>query len=70
MTMSCGILQMGKHGKSSIEHSLSLLLILEMLDWDLPPTDSIRTGWLPWDHEWREKDKEFDGKKEHGLRPR
>ncbi|CAL9011100.1 unnamed protein product [Prunus brigantina] len=26
--------------------------------------------WLPWDHEWREKDKEFDGKKEHGLRPR
>ncbi|CAL8118864.1 unnamed protein product [Prunus armeniaca] len=26
--------------------------------------------WLPRDHEWREKDKEFDGKKEHDLRPR
>ncbi|CAL8156429.1 unnamed protein product, partial [Prunus armeniaca] len=29
-----------------------------------------RRRWLPWDHGWREKDKEFDGKKEHGLRPR
>ncbi|KAI5350713.1 hypothetical protein L3X38_003604 [Prunus dulcis] len=26
--------------------------------------------WLPWDHEWREKDKEFDGKIERRLRPR
>ncbi|CAN6704652.1 unnamed protein product [Malus baccata var. baccata] len=26
--------------------------------------------WLPWDHEWREKDKEFDGEKEHRLKPR
>ncbi|XP_070667770.1 uncharacterized protein [Malus domestica] len=26
--------------------------------------------WLPWDHEWREKDKEFDREKEHCLRPR
>ncbi|KAI5341710.1 hypothetical protein L3X38_009585 [Prunus dulcis] len=26
--------------------------------------------WLPWDHEWREKDKEFDGNTEHRLRPR
>ncbi|CAL2247912.1 unnamed protein product [Prunus armeniaca] len=23
--------------------------------------------WLPWDHVWREKDKEFDGNTEHGL---
>ncbi|CAL2233583.1 unnamed protein product [Prunus armeniaca] len=26
--------------------------------------------WLPWDHEWREKDKEFDGNTEGRLRPR
>ncbi|KAI5343141.1 hypothetical protein L3X38_011017 [Prunus dulcis] len=26
--------------------------------------------WLPWDHEWQEKDKEFDGNTEHCLRPR
>ncbi|KAI5317911.1 hypothetical protein L3X38_037618 [Prunus dulcis] len=26
--------------------------------------------WLPWDHEWREKDKEFDGNTECRLRPR
>ncbi|CAL2228637.1 unnamed protein product [Prunus armeniaca] len=26
--------------------------------------------WLPWDHEWREKDKEFDGNTERCLRPR
>ncbi|KAI5324445.1 hypothetical protein L3X38_033518 [Prunus dulcis] len=26
--------------------------------------------WLPWDHEWREKDKEFDGNTERHLRPR
>ncbi|KAI5341897.1 hypothetical protein L3X38_009772 [Prunus dulcis] len=26
--------------------------------------------WLPWDHEWREKDKVFDGNTEHRLRPR
>ncbi|CAL8134261.1 unnamed protein product [Prunus armeniaca] len=26
--------------------------------------------WLPWDHEWREKDKEFDGNIERHLRPR
>ncbi|CAL8999749.1 unnamed protein product [Prunus brigantina] len=26
--------------------------------------------WLSWDHEWREKDKEFDGNTEHRLRPR
>ncbi|KAI5316413.1 hypothetical protein L3X38_036120 [Prunus dulcis] len=26
--------------------------------------------WLPWDHEWREKDKEFDGNTERRLRPR
>ncbi|KAM1751318.1 hypothetical protein ACFX11_009452 [Malus domestica] len=26
--------------------------------------------WLPWDHEWREKDKEFDGKTKHCLRPK
>ncbi|CAL8162595.1 unnamed protein product [Prunus armeniaca] len=26
--------------------------------------------WLPWDHEWREKDKEFDENTERGLRPR
>ncbi|CAL8112801.1 unnamed protein product [Prunus armeniaca] len=26
--------------------------------------------WLPWDHEWREKDKEFDGKTERRVRPR
>ena len=26
--------------------------------------------WLPWDHEWREKDKEFDREKKHRLRPR
>ncbi|BBH09229.1 hypothetical protein Prudu_021669 [Prunus dulcis] len=26
--------------------------------------------WLPWDHEWREKDKEFDGNTESRLRPR
>ncbi|KAI5354967.1 hypothetical protein L3X38_007862 [Prunus dulcis] len=26
--------------------------------------------WLPWDHEWREKDKEFDGNIERRLRPR
>ncbi|CAL8163998.1 unnamed protein product [Prunus armeniaca] len=90
----------GRHGQSLIKHSLSLLLIPEMLYWDLPLTDSIRTGtkgymacpvckeditfgwharkvcylgyrrWLPWDHEWRENDKEFDGNTEHRLRPR
>ncbi|CAL9012897.1 unnamed protein product [Prunus brigantina] len=26
--------------------------------------------WLPWNHEWREKDKEFDGNTESRLRPR
>ncbi|BBH02706.1 transposable element gene [Prunus dulcis] len=26
--------------------------------------------WLPWDHEWREKDKEFNGNTERRLRPR
>ncbi|KAI5329842.1 hypothetical protein L3X38_029239 [Prunus dulcis] len=26
--------------------------------------------WLPWDHEWREKDKEFDGNTKRRLRPR
>ncbi|KAI5323364.1 hypothetical protein L3X38_032436 [Prunus dulcis] len=26
--------------------------------------------WLPWDHEWREKDKEFDENTERRLRPR
>ncbi|KAI5328423.1 hypothetical protein L3X38_027820 [Prunus dulcis] len=26
--------------------------------------------WLPWDHEWRQKDKEFDGNTERRLRPR
>ncbi|KAI5313471.1 hypothetical protein L3X38_042647 [Prunus dulcis] len=26
--------------------------------------------WFPWDHEWREKDKEFDGNTERRLRPR
>ncbi|KAI5313329.1 hypothetical protein L3X38_042503 [Prunus dulcis] len=26
--------------------------------------------WLPWDHEWWEKDKEFDGNTEHRLKPR
>ncbi|VVA36987.1 PREDICTED: transposon CACTA En/Spm, partial [Prunus dulcis] len=26
--------------------------------------------WLPWDHEWREKDKEFDGNTERRHRPR
>ena len=26
--------------------------------------------WMPWDHKWREKDKEFDEEKEHRLRPR
>ncbi|KAI5334389.1 hypothetical protein L3X38_024522 [Prunus dulcis] len=26
--------------------------------------------WLPWDHEWREKDKEFDGNTERRLIPR
>ncbi|KAI5321240.1 hypothetical protein L3X38_030311 [Prunus dulcis] len=26
--------------------------------------------WLPWDHKWREKDKEFDGNTERRLRPR
>ncbi|VVA35509.1 PREDICTED: transposon CACTA En/Spm, partial [Prunus dulcis] len=26
--------------------------------------------WLPWDHEWQEKDKEFDGNTERRLRPR
>ncbi|KAI5325638.1 hypothetical protein L3X38_034712 [Prunus dulcis] len=26
--------------------------------------------WLPWDHEWGEKDKEFDGNTERRLRPR
>ncbi|CAL9012815.1 unnamed protein product, partial [Prunus brigantina] len=26
--------------------------------------------WLSWDHEWWEKDKEFDGNTEHRLRPR
>ncbi|XP_021806554.1 uncharacterized protein LOC110750522 [Prunus avium] len=26
--------------------------------------------WLPWDHEWREKDKEFDWNKERRARPR
>ncbi|BBH02368.1 hypothetical protein Prudu_012908 [Prunus dulcis] len=26
--------------------------------------------WLPWDHEWLKKDKEFDGNTEHRLRPR
>ncbi|CAL2227869.1 unnamed protein product [Prunus armeniaca] len=26
--------------------------------------------WLPWDHEWREKDKEFDGNTERRPRPR
>ncbi|CAL9030086.1 unnamed protein product [Prunus brigantina] len=26
--------------------------------------------WLSWDHEWREKDKEFDGNTDHRLRPR
>ncbi|CAL9006534.1 unnamed protein product, partial [Prunus brigantina] len=26
--------------------------------------------WLSWDHEWWEKDKEFDGNIEHRLRPR
>ncbi|KAI5337889.1 hypothetical protein L3X38_017160 [Prunus dulcis] len=26
--------------------------------------------WLPWEHEWREKDKEFDGNTERRLRPR
>ncbi|KAI5327061.1 hypothetical protein L3X38_026457 [Prunus dulcis] len=26
--------------------------------------------WLPWDHEWREKDKEFDGNTERRLKPR
>ncbi|CAL2238199.1 unnamed protein product [Prunus armeniaca] len=26
--------------------------------------------WLPWDHEWREKDKEFDENTEYRLRPR
>ncbi|CAL9016723.1 unnamed protein product [Prunus brigantina] len=26
--------------------------------------------WLPWDHAWRDKDKEFDGKTERRLRPR
>ncbi|KAM2859810.1 hypothetical protein COP2_025183 [Malus domestica] len=26
--------------------------------------------WLPWDHKWREKDKEFNGEKEHRLRTR
>ncbi|KAI5318711.1 hypothetical protein L3X38_038419 [Prunus dulcis] len=26
--------------------------------------------WLPWDHEWREKDKEFDRNTERRLRPR
>ncbi|KAI5353040.1 hypothetical protein L3X38_005932 [Prunus dulcis] len=26
--------------------------------------------WLPWDREWREKDKEFDGNTERRLRPR
>ncbi|CAL8122898.1 unnamed protein product [Prunus armeniaca] len=26
--------------------------------------------WLPWDHEWREKDKEFDRNTEHRFRPR
>ncbi|KAI5343117.1 hypothetical protein L3X38_010993 [Prunus dulcis] len=25
--------------------------------------------WLPWDHEWQEKDKEFDGNTGHRLRP-
>ncbi|CAL2256192.1 unnamed protein product [Prunus armeniaca] len=40
----CSILQMGRHEKSSIERSPSLLLILEMLDWDLPLTDSIYMG--------------------------
>ncbi|BBH03030.1 hypothetical protein Prudu_013783 [Prunus dulcis] len=32
-------------------------------------TNGVRT-WLPWDHEWREKDKEFDGNTERRLRPR
>ncbi|CAL2260083.1 unnamed protein product [Prunus armeniaca] len=26
--------------------------------------------WFPWDHEWREKDKEFDGNTERRLRPK
>ncbi|CAL2248478.1 unnamed protein product [Prunus armeniaca] len=26
--------------------------------------------WLPWDHEWRKKDKEFNGNTERRLRPR
>ncbi|CAL9004927.1 unnamed protein product, partial [Prunus brigantina] len=26
--------------------------------------------WLSWDHEWREKDKQFDGNTERRLRPR
>ncbi|CAN6546998.1 unnamed protein product [Malus baccata var. baccata] len=34
------------------------------------PAYAMVSGWLPWDHEWREKDKEFDGEKEHRLRPR
>ncbi|CAL8119805.1 unnamed protein product [Prunus armeniaca] len=34
------------------------------------PAYAMVSGWLPWDHEWREKDKEFDGNTEHRLRPR
>ena len=26
--------------------------------------------WLPWDHEWRKKDKEFDANTKHHLKPR
>ncbi|BBH05416.1 hypothetical protein Prudu_016788, partial [Prunus dulcis] len=33
-------------------------------------TSSWHAGKLPWDHEWREKDKEFDGSTERRLRPR
>ncbi|CAL9025651.1 unnamed protein product [Prunus brigantina] len=34
------------------------------------PAYAMVSGWLSWDHEWREKDKEFDGNTEHRLRPR
>ncbi|CAL9011007.1 unnamed protein product [Prunus brigantina] len=34
------------------------------------PAYAMVSGWLSWDHEWQEKDKEFDGNTEHRLRPR
>ncbi|CAL2227831.1 unnamed protein product [Prunus armeniaca] len=34
------------------------------------PASAMVSGWLSWNHEWREKDKEFDGNTERRLRHR